>query len=200
MEPISLHIGCKKILGDKYYLLDPDTIEDSFLRMSNIKLNREYKDMISALTTLFVTDVPYRDYLTFEKVVWALNGFSPRMDIIEMPPVELIAYAMSIIKSIGSFEVDDEIWKYIASVLSENGYLVAPSQLSGAQKYLNKFIPETFKTVKSKLEKAKLPSLEKLNINMEDPVSVQLARLASVNAYLTEKENILREELKHVNS
>ena len=198
MEPITLFLGILKSLGKEFLTWDSATRKEVLKKQYNISLSDEDHNMLEAAVTLKVTDIVWAEYPAFEKSAWALNGFVPRMDIMEVPPPHYIAYAVYIMKVINKKNTfSEEVKGYIASILNLNGFVLAPPYLQFVQPQLNKFVQDKdlLNKTKDRWDKVKSTKLESLDINYSNPVSAQIGKLATVALYIQRKEDILQKEL-----
>lgn len=191
MEPLSLLNSFRQYLGNEAILWSPDVRKDVFEKKSGIKLTPTAQNMLEAIVTLLVSDIAWKEYNVFEKVVWALNGYVPRMDITELPPSYYIAYALEVMSKINNGEeLSDEILKYIASILNEEGICLAVPPLEKAQEQLNRLVENT--NFVEEIKKAWEISKDKLEEepNIDDPISVQISRLKMIQLYLNRKREL----------
>lgn len=198
MEPVSFYIACRKSFGKDFILWEPFTRKTSLKRDFNITLSQDDQNMLEAMVTLHINDMAWEEFYLFEKVVWSLNNHTPRMDIAEIPPSPYIAYAvfiMNAIKEKRSFS--EEVKKYIAAVLANEGICYSPEPLNMVQPFLNTFVEdkELIKKIKIEWDKIKDTDLTKKTFNTDDAILAQLGKLTMIQIYITRKENLIREEL-----
>jgi hypothetical protein len=186
-------------MGKDFLLWEPDSRKDVFEKKSGKTLPAEAQNMLEAMVTLKVTDSPWKEWRILEKVTWALNGHIPNMFIMEKPPSHYLAYAVYIMKGISDEELSEECLKYIASVLAEEGIVLAIKPLEQSQKYLDTFIEDKsiIDKVKSKwTELLKYGNLDKYTPDINDQVSAQMSKLLQIELYIHRKETLLQEEIK----
>jgi hypothetical protein len=201
MEPISLYIACKKHLGGQFLEWTPGARMAVLKRTTGKGMSELSQNMLEAMVTLQVTDLPWTEPPVFEKIVWALNGHVPNMFLMEKPPSYYVAYAIVIMSSLNKTNgFDDEVKRYIASVLADDGLCVASGPLTMVQPFLDRLLPDNFKSEKEAImkvwEKRQATNLMDLEVDAADLVSAQVSKLAVIELYLRRKETILSEELK----
>lgn len=147
----------------------------------------------------------YWDALVFEKTALAFDGHTPNPEILEEATPAMLAW--SVVESAeivrrarnAAWEFQHEPRAYAGVVLARAGYVHAPDQLSFAQTALNrqrgtdalcKEVAEKWAEVDKRAS-----SLEALPLN-EDPVGVQLARLAAVAHHVSMRRNRMDRDLK----
>jgi hypothetical protein len=84
------------------------------------------------------------NYLTFEKLVYVLNGMKPVVDVWEPPTILMIAKAIKYLQKIEQLpnEWHGEVVEYIAQIAHEEGWVDMPEVLQFAQKELKALQPQ----------------------------------------------------------
>jgi hypothetical protein len=93
-------------------------------------------------------------------------------------------------------DFSEEVRKYISAVLANEGICYAYGVLEPCQEYLNIFVEdkELVNKIKASWEKEK-ENLNNFEVNVNDPISAQVAKIACIEIYLNRKEELIKEEL-----
>ena len=112
------------------YIASPDILEPETLRsMFPFKSDAEIEKLL-ALKAVKVSNTPYENFYTFQKVVLALNGIAPNFTMMEDITPEQIWYAiheMRMHNPAGIFS--PEIVLYVQKVFNNNGLYFYPPGL-----------------------------------------------------------------------
>lgn len=168
------------------------------LERCGIDIPVECRAKISAGMTLRLIPGFYWDALIFEKTAVALEGHPANPEILEEPNPAWLAWAVVeaeiILKDPPAFEYEPRA--YTGVVLARAGFVVAPDQLSFAQKALDReTVAGDYRNEIaarwSRLAKGDLHQLP-LTETWED---VQLARLAAVELHVRARRTAMEREL-----
>lgn len=115
----------------------------------------------------------------FEKLCFALNGEIPSFEVINIPSGIMIAGA---IHKLGKREYSEQVKKYIACVLFEEGWVIAPRNLSFCQRELDKL---TCSDCKDLFKDYTADMLNKFkDFDDDDPISNNAVKIQAVELYL----------------
>lgn len=139
-----------------------------------------------ALLLCHTSDAPWTDLVVFEKVVDALSGFEPDHTALEGSSPAQISLAVRVMKSLRpKVDFNHNVVSYIRGIMRDNGIVCYPDSLSFAQEeYLTNDLKELCKSVQAR--SGARPNVEGVTYNMEsdDPIEVQLAKLSLVQEYV----------------
>lgn len=138
------------------------------------------EDMIQAIKTCIVSDLPWADPFVFENVVDGINGNPVMPDTLTIPPLEEISaavYIMSIIKPDAVYSRD--VMKYICSCAISDGLVWLPENLIFAAEFMADTDTGLQFQVKASIEASGFPVYD-YPYN-ETPVEIQLLKLAAID-------------------
>lgn len=210
----SVFVAFKRIFGERAPVYEPDTLRKA-AKDFGLKIPDTNFDKFQAAATLLATPTFFWEVNTFEQTVRAFNGLEIDVDALYgAHPAELAwgcIHALSIAKGSAlarpvegdlSEYIDYEPLEYVTLILLNEGYVVAPRGLGWAQERLDELC-KSHCDLKNDVQKRWL-ALEKGALAdtsfEESPVGVQLARLASCEVYVREKEKQLAAELQRLHS
>lgn len=189
-------LAVKNLLGPAVMAWEPDTIWVELEDREGLDISLAMRDKILAAITLVEIPAFYWDVNTYMNTVMAFNDYASNVDRIHEPAPGELAWAAYeaelILHEHGQWEpeFDYEPKIYTAEILHRAGMVLAPQMLSFCQDVLDKRSCDGKKTCKEQVEKAwQLQSKGSLgNVKFpETPLGVQLAKLAAVEVYITER-------------
>jgi hypothetical protein len=187
-------IAARNILGPGFAAWEPDTVRATF-EQEKVELPAVNYEKLFAAATLLEVPAFYIEVLTFQNTVQAFNGHVPDVEVVHESTPGEIAWAVFEAEIIlhehmmytPDFDQEPEV--YTAAVLHRAGFVLAPPLLGFAQAHLTKLnskVGPTVEEVRTAWEKLlKEPSLTARTYS-EDPLDVQLAKLAAVHVYLAD--------------
>ena len=199
-----LLVAAKNVLGPAINTFEPDTIRME-LEHEGVNVPAVNFDKLLASITLLDTPMFYMEVLTFSNTVLAFNDEPLDTEILhEASPAQIawgVYEAEIMLHEHMMFEpiFDEEPRLYTAASLHRAGMILAPPLLKYAQEALDKLNKDSElkpETVRSAWEA--LPKGESLTNRTfsEDPVDIQLAKLASVQVYVSERAEAYREAMR----
>lgn len=136
-------------------------------------------DMIEAIKTCIVSDLPWADPFVFENVVDGLNGNPVIPETLSVPPLEEICVAVDLMQAIKpDNEFSNDVKKYICSCAMDYGLTWLPEILLFAADFMEEDPNGIQFMVKKTIEASGYPLYD--YPYEEDPVGVQLQKLAAV--------------------
>ena len=145
-----------------------------------IDIDQVDEDMLQAIKTCIISDLPWADPYVFENIVDGLNGTPVIPETLTTPPVEdicLAVHIMSIIKPDNEFSSD--VAKYICSCAMSEGLVWVPEILLFASMYL----PDTDTGLQSmvieSIETSGWPVFDASYT--ESPLDIQLQKLGAID-------------------
>lgn len=187
--------------GNEFLAWEPESI---WLELSDKGVDPplENRDKLMAVITIMYGDAFHWDALAFENTMVALNDIPSAPDAIqEASPGEMAwgAFEAEFLAQHAGHndDYDYEPARYAAASLNRGGFILAPELLVFAQDDLDNFnrgFAELKGAVIERWDNTDKTKLEELDLT-EDPVDVQLGRLAAVTLYVSDRAQQLRREL-----
>jgi len=193
----ALLMALRTLYGIDALFWEPETIWLT-LEKDNIDAQAEDRDKIQAALTLIHNPAFFWDNLVFQRTVQAFNNqLFDSETLQECHPAHMAwaVYEATLIRGLdpgdaGVAEIDEDVQQYMAVCLKRAGFVYPPEQLSMVEDNLANMLPkdqwpfiEKVKKTWGRLSKKALPE----RIFQEDPLDVQLARLAAVYEYVKER-------------
>jgi hypothetical protein len=125
----------------------------------------------------------------FEKFCFAVNGFIPNPETVDIPNVLMIAHAVDKAekalnrKLLFTEPADHTVIVYIAHILYDEGWIIAPKILHFAQVQLDKLTSDYGKELFKDVTNDQL--LKFTDFNEDDAMSNQALKLKTLNEYLS---------------
>ncbi len=210
-----LLMALRSLCGAGVLAWEPESIWLTLERDNGIELDEVARNKIQAAITLVVTPSFYWDNLVFQRTTQALNGelFDPEA-LQECHPAHMnwAVYEAQIIRGhdpdeIGGegededstpLELDEDVQQYAAVCLKRAGYVYPPPMLTPVADNLAQMLPkdsqEFMRDVKKRwghLDKEALLD----RTYQENPLGVQLSRLASCVVYTMSRAQSLAEDV-----
>lgn len=196
-----IYLASRALYGIGILDWEPETL---WLTMQNdaIDLSEVARNRLQAAITLQCVPSFYWDDIVFQNTIQALNGVGFNSDNLQEPDVVHMCWAVyeaSIIrrqdpdeKDIPDF--DEDVQMFVGVVLKRAGFVLAPEQLEFAQDFLEKQYPRNaralLKEVKEKWEPLDKEVLQETDFP-EDPLGIQLSKLAGCELFIREQGKIL---------
>lgn len=142
-------------------------------------------DMIEAIKTCIVSDLPWADAFVFENVVDGLNGNPIIPETLTLPPLEEICVAavtMQVIKP--DMEYSEDVKKYICSCAMTEGLTWLPEVLLFAADYMADCDAGLQFKIKKSIEASGWPQFD--FPYGEGQVDIQLQKLAAIKYAYTQ--------------
>lgn len=148
------------------------------------------KPKIQAVRTILTATATLRDYGTFQHVCAALMGLEPDFSQIILPSAESMAFCVSIINRLYSEPpvLGADVQKFIAAVLAEAGFVVAPAPLGAADDELALVAPAA--------DRAAFFAAVRLGYPPQGSrTEIQFEKHSAVSAFLREMDGRLAKQL-----
>jgi len=196
IHPLKLMAELEDTLGEEWKEWEPETISESIVKEAGVTPSDEVMSKIMAVKIVVNRpDVFFDDWMGFEKISVALNNKAPIMGMIEDVPVEWMSNAVSIVnKIVEDGDFGEDVAKYAAARMHDQGYAVAPPLLRFADSRLGEMVSNDNLRKKVILAYAKAVNTDKMPEH-EDPVSIQVARLIRNNAFVLDSLNESRNQI-----
>ncbi len=177
-HPLVLDLYLIKHLGPEYYAWEPETVWQEATRVSKgHSISEVNKNKIQAVRTVHNTNLPFEEWQVFEKIIAALNGVIPDFFVMQKPNLGQLLVGVGILYRLRSGIFSDDVSRYTAAALLDEGIGYAPKPLDFCGYVLKKESP-----VFSQVEKA-LASGEGKN---EEAIRNQLSIIAAARKYRVE--------------
>ncbi len=178
-HPLLLDLVLIKQMGPVYLEWEPETLWAEVEKTYGTTIADVNKAKIQAARTCHVVDSPYEAWNVFEKIVIAFSGGVPRFDLIQKPTPHMCSAALDTMKHIKDSKVSEEVYRYIAAVMMDDGMCYGTGPLLPCNRYLRKFIPRSLQMrVKALVEKGTNPRFD--GTSSED---IQVFKTRSVADY-----------------
>lgn len=175
MKPLELLRLASDICGDEWVTCE----EPESLSLHN-EMFAIHEDMLLAIKTCIISDLPWADPYVFENVVDGVNGNPVIPETLTIPPLEEICaavYLMGIIKPNNAYS--DDVKKYICSCAMSDGLVWLPDVLSFATEYMADTDTGLQFMVKASIEASGYPVYD--FPYSDSPVDVQLQKMAAID-------------------
>lgn len=173
-HPLLLGLILIKEFGPDYLLWEPETIWKEIELTFDTTVSEVNKNKIQAVKSCQVSDIPYEQWEVFEKVAISFDGGIPRFDIMQKPTPHSCAVALETMVHVRDEKISDEVYRYVAAVLADDGYAYGPGPLEPCNKFLLKLgaSPDMQKHIAAQLKAARRP---KFDGSVEDEIQVAKA-------------------------
>lgn len=185
----------RNLYGIEMLYWEPETIWLT-MEKDNIDLSEEARDKLLGAITLIRNPAFFWDNLVFQRTTQSFNGepYDPEA-LQECHPAHMswAVYESSLIRGLDPEdqdvpEFDEDVQQYVAVCLKRAGYIYPPDYLTFAAGNLVKMLPaesiDFAQDIKRTWEHLDKGALQERTFP-EDPVNVQLAKLASCYDYTT---------------
>lgn len=136
-------------------------------------------DMIEAIKTCIVSDLPWADAFVFENVVDGLNGNPIIPETLTLPPLEEICVAVIVMQVLKpDVDYSNDVKKYICTCAMSDGLTWLPEILLFAADFMEDCDTGLQFMVKKSIEASGWPQFD--YPYREVPVEVQLQKLAAI--------------------
>lgn len=169
-------VGCESVA---------DAVGEGYAAI-NVDADDAVVDKACALLLCHTSDAPWTDIIVFEKVVDALSGFEPDHTKLEGSTAEQMAMATCVMRSLRpKMKFNDKVIHYIRGVMQEEGIVCYPKCLDFAQEeYMTDDLRKLCKQVSDKVNSRANTEGVTYNMDSDDPLEVQLAKLSLVQEYV----------------
>jgi hypothetical protein len=175
-----------KTFGGSWLEWEPETILQELRRVFGVAPTSFVQEKVFALQTFLRTDLFWDDVMAFEDMILAFGDRYVDLSLLQVCLPEELAYGMTVALDLGiKKDFVPDVVEYIRACHRIAGVLVYHPILKFAQpEYSDEFRKNVAKQADSLLQEDSPLSLE---VNHEDPVSVQRAKARDVQAYVQER-------------
>lgn len=196
-HPLLLDLALIRTFKSKYISWEPETIWAEIAKTFGTAISEVNKAKVHAIRTCHMVDRPYEAWEVFEKTAIAFNNGIPLFDVMQQPSPQACAFTVDALRQIRTKQLSDEVEKYIAAVMLDNGIVYAPEPIEFANKYMGRLLFDAGKEAATKvaagLRAGRVPHVDSTNI-----ADIQLWKSKSVVDYVGLMEKRLYTQLKHV--
>lgn len=128
-HPVVLDLALLKTFGVEWFSWDPTTIWTEISRIFKTQISEHTRAKINTVKSLHASNLPWRSWHVFEKIVQGLNNNLPNWEIMQVPSVEQLYVAVDIMSSIKKEEFNHEVKAYVTSSLLHEEITYAPAPL-----------------------------------------------------------------------
>jgi hypothetical protein len=193
-HPLLLDLIMIKEFGSQYLEWEPETCWQEVKLTLGTTVSEVNKNKIQAVRSCHVTESPYEEWHIFEKIALGLNSLIPKFDVIQKINPHICAVTFESMGHIKSSELSEEVLKYVASVLLEDGVIFGPGPLKPCNEFIRKFVSSEKQARVEKLVKEnKTPTFDGV-----DDTDVQVAKSRSILDYVEYDSKQLLQQLEKV--
>lgn len=197
-----LFIAARRHLGPDFVNFEPETLWETF----NVEaVNRD--QLLAAINVATMASF-WWDFRVFGNSSLAFGDHAVNPDAIPRPEAKDMAWAVFEAEMLNGLsdepaetELGEEVVAYIATVLHEEGFVVAPDLLEEVQETLDRMTsPEGLElkdAILRQWDDLQTQDLERWSPS-NDAIGVQLARLAEVRLYLVKRAQHLTERFRRL--
>jgi hypothetical protein len=135
-HPVALDLVLLKNFELEWLQWLPDTLFSEIEKTFTTSIAEVNRLKILAAQTLHVIDAYWDNWEIFEKVLWALNGQVPRVDVIQPPDLSILMSGVDMADGIRRETYGEEVGRYSAAVFLHENVFYAPEPLEFCQKYI----------------------------------------------------------------
>lgn len=192
-HPLVLNLMLLKEFGSEYLGWEPETCWVEISRTWGTTISEINRNKIQAVRTCHVTEDPYDRWEVFEIVATGLLGMPPKFDVVQRPTPHRAAFTLDVMQQINdSIKPSDEIYKYVAAVLLDNGVCYGPGPLEPCNKYVANLSDAAQQSrVRKAVSMRKRPSF-----NGKNDDDVQVMKATSIKDFLEYTSRLLIVQLK----
>ena len=182
------------ILLDKfdidYYSWEHETLWIEIFKEFGVALSATNKGKIQAIRLCRYQDSPYKKWEIFENIGTAFCNAIPAFGVLQpLNPYQCIK-TVNLLLKFNTFEISDEVYRYIAACMLEDSFLYAPSLISRANNFLVKFSGKLFQaTMQDLISSNKL-------FGPDESFTIQLAKVKSLDEYKNIDQEIANKQLR----
>lgn len=126
-HPMVIDLALMKMFGLEWFDWDPATINSEVKRAFKTELSELARAKIQTVKTLHVSEMPWKEWQVFEKIIQGLNNNIPAWEFMQAPSLEQLYAGIDIMNTIRVHTFSDEVKLYMAaSVLHEEVTFVPP--------------------------------------------------------------------------
>jgi hypothetical protein len=200
---VALLPAAQKLLGD-FLAWEPESIWME-LQHQGVDVPVSNRAKLMAAQTLHLVPSFYWDAVAFEKTALAFDGVTPNADMLEEASPGRLAWAVVeaawILQRVhgARWTFNSEPCGYAGVILTRAGFVLAPTQLSFAQRALDRerYHTHLLEDVKARWDRVDKDHLNVLHLE-ETVIDVQIARLASVEQHVRERHKRATRDLSLV--
>jgi len=160
-HPLLLDLLLIRQFRTDYLEWEPETCWSEIQHEFGTTVSELNRNKIQATKTCHLVDGPYERWNIFEKVTVSLSGMFPKFDMIQKPTPHACAFAVETMSHVRDKKFSDEVYRYIASVLLDDGVCYAPPPLEACNEYLAKFVTSDLqKKTKAGVDKKAQPTFD----------------------------------------
>lgn len=148
------------------------------------KYSREQLEALFAIKAAVGNPDVVNNVMAFEKICLALSGEIPSFEHVECPTAFQVINAIVQLRKRDVQPTSESVLKYIACVLYDDGFVIAPKSVSFVQKYLDQLVSDHARELFAALTADAL--LEYRGDEEFEPISVQAEKHRAAKALFGE--------------
>jgi len=179
-HPLLLDLILVKEFKGDYLVWEPETLWKEIELTFGTTISELNKNKVQALRSCHVVDTPYEEWNVFEKVAVSFSNSIPKFDVMQKPSPHSCATAIENMQHIREKKISEEIYRYVAAILQDEGHAYGPGPLKPCNQYLKSYVSkELQKKVAAALKKNTIPTFD--GTREED---VQVAKAMSIEDFV----------------
>jgi hypothetical protein len=135
-HPVALDLVLLKNFDLEWLQWLPDTLFSEIEKTFTTSIAEVNRLKILASQTLHTIDAFWEEWELFEKVLWALNGQVPNVNIMQPPDLSILMSGVDMANGIRQETYGEEVARYCAAVFLHENVFYAPDPLGFCQKYI----------------------------------------------------------------
>lgn len=136
-HPVVLDLALMKVFKLEWFSWLSDTLFHEIEREFKTPIAEVNRIKLMAAKTLHVTDAFWTEWEVFEKIIAGLNGIVPQMEIMQPPDLAALYAGIDIASGIRQESFDDEVKRYCAAVIVNEGVTYAAPPLEFCQEFIS---------------------------------------------------------------
>lgn len=136
-HPVVLDLALMKVFKLEWFPWLADTLFHEIEREFKTPIAEVNRLKLMAAKTLHVTDAFWTEWEVFEKIIAGLNGVVPQMELMQPPDLPMLFAGIDTANSIRQEPFDDEVKRYCAAVILNEGVTYAAPPLEFCQEFIS---------------------------------------------------------------
>ena len=193
-HPLLLDLIMIREFGSEYLGWEPETCWQEINLTFGTSISEVNKNKLQAVRSCHVTDTPYEEWHIFEKVSLALNSLIPKFDVVQKVNPHMCAVTFESMGHIKSSKMSEEVLKYVASSLLNDGVVFAPGPLEPCNENIRRFASSASQEkVRRLIKENRSPTFDGT-----EELDVQVAKSRSILDYVEYDSKRLLKQIEKV--
>jgi hypothetical protein len=132
-HPIVLDYALLREFGLNWLLWEPETIWSEVQTAFKTPVSELSRAKIHTLKTIHISELPWRKWQVFEKIIQGLNNNIPRWEYMQAPGIEQLYAGVDILDSLRHVPFEPEVRLYMAAAVLNDDIIYVPPPLDFLQ-------------------------------------------------------------------